>query len=188
MLQCSNSKCKSHEFRRPIPISKKTGHEFEVNRAAVLAFRAIGKRQSAAKKFASVMELPIPLYKWKNHTECLETHARDLLEQNCREAVRELKELKRSTSNIDYCTDEELGNPVVDLAGKCDCSWSSGGWSARDGVVAAISADTDKVLDVVFKTNSCPNCTEMENKRKRDEVTRIVLKSWIQNCVRCSRV
>ena len=149
MLQCSNSKSKSHEFRRPMPISKKTGHEFEVNRAAVLAFRAIGKRQSAAKKFASVMDLPIPLYKWKNHTECLETHARDLLEQNCREAVRELKEFKRSTSNIDYCTDEELGNPVVDLAGKCDCSWSSGGWSARDGVVAAISADTDKVLDVV---------------------------------------
>lgn len=57
-------------------------------------------------------------------------------------------------------------------------SWSSKGWSARDGVVAAISADTGKVLDVRFKTNSCPQCTEMENKRKGDEVTRMEFLEW----------
>ena len=103
-----------------MPISKKAGHVFEVNRAAVLAFRAIGKGESAAKKFASVMDLPIPVYKWKNHTQCLETHAKDLLEENCREAVRELNEFKRSTGKIECCSDEELGNTVVDLAAKLE--------------------------------------------------------------------
>jgi hypothetical protein len=40
-----------------------------------------------------------------------------------------------------------------------------GGWSACDGLVAAVSEDTGKVLDVVYMTRECKQCKQMEEKR-----------------------
>ena len=65
-------------------------------------------------------------------------------------------------------SDEELQEKVVDVAASFDCSWSSRGWSARNGVVAVISEDTGKVLDAVYITHSCRKCTDIEDKRSKD--------------------
>ncbi len=52
------------------------------------------------------------------------------------------------------------------------------GWSARDGLVAAVSEDTGKVLDVIYLTRECSKCKGMEEKRSRGEVSRIEFLSW----------
>ena len=54
--------------------------------------------------------------------------------------------------------DQELRDLVVKAGASIDGSWSSRSWSARDGVVAAVSVHTGKVLDVVYLTNSCTSC------------------------------
>ena len=59
-----------------------------------------------------------------------------------------------------------------------DCSWNSRGWSARDGLVASVSEDTGKVLDVIYLTRECSKCKGMEEKRAKGEVSRIEFLSW----------
>ena len=46
---------------------------------------------------------------------------------------------------------------MVEAGASIDGLRSSRGWSARDGVVAAVSVDTGKVLDVVYLLNIYPN-------------------------------
>ena len=41
------------------------------------------------------------------------------------------------------------GRKVVNVDASFACSWSSRGWSARDGLVAAVSEDTGKLRSLV---------------------------------------
>ena len=80
----------------------------------------------------------------------------------------------RDAENVQQCTDEELKQKVVDAGVSFDCSWGSRGLSARDGIVASVSEDTGKVLDITYKIKSCPSCSAMEDKRaKPGKVSRI---------------
>ena len=47
-IYCMNETCESRQFDQSLPISPKTGNMYEINRASVLGFRAIGKGRSAA--------------------------------------------------------------------------------------------------------------------------------------------
>ena len=58
LLRCKNTKCRSHEFPTKLHTSKKQGRMLELNRAAVLAFRAIGKGFCAANKFCIIVNVP----------------------------------------------------------------------------------------------------------------------------------
>ena len=51
---------------------------------------------------------------------------------------------------------------VVEAGVSIDGSWSSRGWSARDGVVAAVSVDSGKVLNVIYLTNACTSFDQKE--------------------------
>jgi hypothetical protein len=79
-----------------------------------------------------------------------------------------------------------LKNKTVDVGASFDCAWSSRGWSARDGVVAAISEDTGRVLDVVYMTRSCSHCKKMEEKRASGQLSKIEFFEWYigheENC------
>jgi hypothetical protein len=75
--------------------------------------------------------------------------------------------------------DEQLADLVLDAGISIDGSWNKRGWSARDGVVAVISIDTGKVLDVVFLSNSCTTCEQMKRKRKDGAISRIDYLSWV---------
>ena len=55
IFKCVNDKCPSQESNKSFNISRKSGHIYDVNCAAVLAFRLIGKGHSAARKFCSVV-------------------------------------------------------------------------------------------------------------------------------------
>eukprot|EP00795_Rhopilema_esculentum_P017029 gene17029-8537_t len=63
IFKCVNDKGPSQQSNQAFNISRKSGHIFEMNRAAVLAFRLIGKGHSAARKFCSVIGLPQPILK-----------------------------------------------------------------------------------------------------------------------------
>lgn len=61
-------------------------------------------------------------------------------------------------------SDQELRELVVEAEVSIDGSRSSRGWSARDGIVAAVSVDTGKVLDVVHLTNPCTSCDQKDGR------------------------
>ena len=50
-------------------------------------------------------------------------------------------------------SEEQLIDLVLDAGVSIDGSWNQRGWSTCDGVVAFISIDTGKVLDVAFLSN-----------------------------------
>lgn len=177
IFRCTNESCSSHEFRPSLPISSKNGKIYEINRASVVGFRAIGKGRSAAEKCLSFLDLS-PVYTWDKHTKVIEEKVKDLTEIDFKQAVTELKQLKRSTGEVEECSNEELEEKVVDVGASFDCSWSSRGWSARDGLVAAISEDTGKVLDVVYLTRECSKCKMMEEKRTKGDISKLDFLAW----------
>ena len=171
-FRCTNELCVSRASSQLIPISPKSDKLYDVNRASVIGFRAIGKGRSAAQKCLSFLGLT-PVHTWDKHTTLIEEKVKDLTEIDFNQAASQLKQLKRTVGEIADCTDEELAGKVVDVGASFDCSWSSRGWSARDGLVAAVSEDTWKVLDVVYMTKECKQCKEMEEKRARGDLNRL---------------
>lgn len=77
-----------------------------------------------------------------------------------------MEKFKREVGEVDDCTDKDPEYTIVDVGASFDCSWSNGGWSARDGVVAAIAEDTGRILDVTYMSSSCSQCIKMEEKRE----------------------
>ena len=73
---------------------------------------------------------------------------------------------------------QESQDHVVDAGITIDGSSSSRGWSATDAVVATISVDTGKVLDVVHMNSLCPECKKMEQKRSKGQVNRLEYLTW----------
>ncbi len=123
-IYCMNDTCEFRQFDRSPLISPKTSNMYEINRASVLAFRAIGKSRSAAAKCLSFLNLK-PVYTWHKHTRVIEEKVKDLAEIDFRNAVSELKQLKRATGHGEAGRDKELEEKVVDIGASFDCSWSS---------------------------------------------------------------
>ena len=176
---CTSETCVSHVLSRAsVPISEYSGQKYTVNASSVAAFRAIGKGRAAAEKCLSMLDISSPVSTWSSYTKELETKSKELTETSMEDAVFELKKLKRCIGEVPDCTDDQLKSKIVDCAASFDGSWNSRGWSARDGVVTAISDDTGKVLDVIFMTKSCPHCKQMDDKRARGELTRLEFLDW----------
>jgi len=138
-LRCQNSDCILSQSPTEFTSTPKTNKYFEINRAEVLAFRIIGRGYRAARKVHSVLNLSHPVHRnpWSGHSKAIDEHARESLEEELSLAASQLREYQGADSET-----------MIDVGVSLDGSWSSRGWSARDGVVAAISIDTGKVLDV----------------------------------------
>ena len=133
---------------------------------------------AAASKFLSFIGLaPI---KEKLLGKTIEGEVRVLLEEELSEAAREVKECKFSLGELN-CSREELDNAVVDAGVTIDASWCSRGWTATDAVVAAISVDTGKVVDVVHMSSSCSECTKMEKRRTEGGLSRLEYLAWLNS-------
>ena len=59
-----------------------------------------------------------------------------------------------------------------------DCSWNPRGWQGKEGVVAAISKDTGKIVDVVHKSRSYLLCKKMKEKHEKDELSGLEYMTW----------
>ena len=178
LYSCTNSICTSHQTRVPTPTSERTRHKYNINVSSVVAFRAIGKGRTAAEKCFAILDIPSPVYTWDKHTKVIREKLEVLTENSMTDAALEVKQFMRDCGKIPECPDEELGQKIVDVGTSFNCSWSSRGWSARDGVVAAILEDTSKVIDVVFMTSSCPGCKAMEDKHAQDEISKLDYLDW----------
>ena len=126
---------------------------------------------------------------WSNHTRALQQIANELLEEELKNAANEVKRFlqgEREDTNIADMNEELLADVVVDAGVSIEGSWNQRGWSARDGVVAVISIDTGKVLDVIFLSNSCATCEKMERKQREGAISRMDYLGWVirheQNC------
>ena len=187
ILQFKCVDCKFHNKPKHFHTSAKRSRFYDVNRAIVLAFRSIGRGYSAAQKFCSIVNLPNPVGKkpWTRHTHILKA-AETLLEEEMNDAAFEVKNILRDVGDIENCSDEELREKVVSAGASLDGSWSSRGWSARDGIVAAISVESGKVVDVVYLSGSCNHCTAMEEKKNSGKITRREFVEWYlhhdENC------
>lgn len=179
ILQCKRIDCKFHKNPKRFHTSQKSSRFYELNRATILAFRSIGCGYSAAQRFCSIVNLPDPVCKqsWSRHTQAILKAAETLLEEELNEAGFEVKKLLRDIGDIEDCLDEELREKVVNAGASLDGSWSSRGWSARDGIVAAISVETGKVVDVVYLSCSCSECSKME-KRNNGKISRREFLKW----------
>lgn len=177
IIRCGNESCPSHVTNSSFETTEKR-KGFEINRAAVLGLRAVGCGHTAASKFLSFLGLaPVSRNAWADHTKTIEEKAKVLLENELIRASREVKEHKFSLGEV-KCSREELDNFIVDAGVTIDASWCSRGWSATDAVIAAISVDTGKVVDVVHMSSSCTECKKMKKKRDNKEMTRLEYLTW----------
>ena len=191
ICRCKNPKCPSHELVKPFHTTPKTNRFYDVNRELVLGLRLTGRGHSAAKRVLSVLNLPSPVNKdsWTKHTKALEQIANDLLEKELKNAAIEVKRFlqgEKEDTTIADMSEEQLVDLVLDAGVSIDGSWNQRGWSARDGVVAVISIDTGKVLDVAFVSNSCTACEQMKRKQQEGTISRMDYLGWVisheENC------
>ena len=188
VLRCKRVDCKPHKHPMCFHTSPKNSRFYDVNCTMVLAFRAIGRGYSAAQKFCSIVNLLNPVGKkpWFQHTKAILKVAETMLEEELCDAASEVKKILRDVGDIEDCSDDALKEKVVDAGASFDGSWSSRGWTARDGLVAAISVESCKVVDVVYLSSACNQCTKMGKKRKRGEISRRQFTEWYlghdENC------
>ena len=191
-FKCRNSECSSHHISRTFRTTPKENRVYGINRGLVLALRLIGRGHSAAERLMSVLNLPSPVGRapWSSHTKTLLKAVNELLDTQLSSAALEVKRFKIANGSLAVGgaekSDQELRELVVEAGASIDGSWSSRGWSARDGVVAAVSVDTGKVLDVVYLTNSCTSCDQKERELKEGTTSRRQYLEWYlaheENC------
>ena len=73
---------------------------------------------------------------------------------------------------------EQPSEDPISVGFSFDCSQNARGWYGKEGVIAAISESTGKIVDVVQKTLSCPHCKKMQTKRANNELSGLDYMSW----------
>ena len=123
---------------------------------------------------------PVSHKPWAEHTAILERETVQVLEEELTAPAWEAKvtQWNLQLQDLGNCTDEELKKKVVDIGVTLDCSWSSRGWSATDALVAAVSVDTGKVVDVVHLNSSCVDCKKMDQRKQEDNISRKDFLEW----------
>ena len=140
--------CENCGWKHSFYTSKQQGKSFEVNRRIVYGMRTLGKGQTGAKKFCSLMNMPPPPAA-KNYakisgviTSCL----RYIAKESMNKAAEEV----------------ESAEPV-NCGVSLDGTWQKRGFSSRNGCVTAISIDTGKILDVEILSQACKQCALHEH-------------------------
>ena len=175
-VDCSYEQCPSKESNTLFNTMPR-GKGFKINRAAVLGFRTIARGHTTASKMLSFLSLkPINKQYWTENATKIEEAERALQKELDRAAFG-VKEWKFANGELE-CTCEELPIVVVDASVTIDASWSSRGWSATDAVIAAISVDTGKVVDVVHMCSFCCESQKMAKKREDGEVSHLEYLAW----------
>ena len=173
-FRCVNE-CERSEADDFFPTTPKAGAFFEVNRTSVLASRAIGKGRQGLLKLCSILGLSPPVMgeRFSEHTKYLEKISSEIRDESMLKAGERVRDLE--TENGTKNTEP------IDTATCFDGTWSSRGWSARDGVVTAISEVTSQVLDVAYKSTYCRQCQTMEEKKATGKVSHFEYLTWYVN-------
>lgn len=172
--------------------SKKTGRFYDVNRAAVIGFRTIGKGRAGAEKLAASLDIPPPIHPgpWGSHVKQMVGTAaewgpmRQMLDEEFNRAILKVKRLKAETDGLNIPeSDTELETIVLDFGISIDCSWINRNWHSKHGFVTAISTDTGEAVDMEYLCTSCEGCESWKNK---DRDSREYLEWFLEHDTVCT--
>ena len=131
------------------------GKGYDVNRRMVYVMRSIGQGHTGIEKFTTLMNMPRPmaLTTYNKIVDKMAAAASDIANDTMTEATLAIHETNSKDDSID--SDEP-----VDIAVSVDGTWQRRGFSSNNGVVAALSVDTGKVIDVEAMSKTCKACCQ----------------------------
>ena len=152
-IECVNQKCKQTDNNPTMPMTKKSGSFYEINRSFVLACRLIGRGYSAASRLTSILNLDKPVTKksWLNHMTTLCNVAEEIAEGSMKKAAIGAKEYMVKNGVLEVPTEADFSKEKVNIGVSVDGSWGSRVWASKQGIVDVCFEDTGKVLDVILK-------------------------------------
>ena len=130
----------------------------EINVRAVYDFRSIGVGHTPLTKLCGILNMPPPMTQ----------NAYNGLSYSIKVAFKQVAEKSMSdvaASSLLFAGTEQTANGV-----SVDGKWQRKGFSSTLGVVAAISIDNGRVLDVVILSKSYKGCTSMKKNASFDPV------------------
>ena len=80
-----------------------------------------------------------------------------MMQLSCANAVERVRRMRVEAGIMDE---------VIDIPTSFDGSWNQRGFRARDGVVAGVAEETGQVVDAIFMSNQCPQCTTLNSARE----------------------
>lgn len=147
--------CKNCEHKLQCWSSKKVGKSFEVNRRATLATRRIGKNYTGLRTWCGLMNIPKPMTQ-----NVFANNGITIGEKITKMATKSMK-------NAAKCAAETTGSS--DLTVTSDGAWSRRGFASNLGIVAAMSTDTDQIIDIEVLCKQCKSCTMWEGRKGTPE-------------------
>ena len=127
---------------------------YDINAKSVYAMRRCGKGHHGLRRFLMLMNHPPPMSEI-NYRKLFLTFS---------EAVRQVAAKSMLDASVEiHDSVSTVKEDIVDTAASFDGAWQRRGHCSLNGVVAAISMATGKILDVASFSKYCPRCISMEN-------------------------
>ena len=164
------SKCK---YRNNFYTSKLLNQKgiFDINTRTIYTMRTLGIGYSGIQKFTTLMNMPKPMTS-KNYDKLVLKIA-NITEEVAQETMADaVAELRQNCQNEDE---------ILDIGISCDGTWQRRGFSSLNGVVAALSLDSGKVIDVEVMSRFCRGCSLNQNLAKRNPTAYAKWKN-LHNC------
>lgn len=126
---------------------------YDINVRAVYAMRRCGVGLKGITKFCGMLNMPPPItqHSYDIITKKLGTAAESIAKQSMNHAINDLK-TKEGT----------------EITVSVDGTWQKRGFSSLNGVVAAVSVSTGKVIDVEIMSRHCKACIVHESLKSRN--------------------
>ena len=140
---------------------------FDVNKRIVYSMRSCGQGYSGMERFLAFMNLPKPMAKsnYDNIVRTTKNAVKCIAEDTMKMAAQEIAEKGHKDDD-----------GIVDAAISCDGSWQKRGFSSLNGLVACISMDTGRVVDVEPMSRYCKSCKQNEKLKTTDPARYKMLK------------
>ena len=138
-------------FIHPVNQSVSGLKPFEVNLRVVMAFREIGRGREAMCTFTAIMNMPPPL---TNHNyDRINSKLHKVYKEGSSESMKAAVSGLRAVVNANASDDE-----IIDCGISIDGTWQRRGYSSLNGVVAGLSHENKKVIDVISLFKFCKKC------------------------------
>lgn len=131
---------------------------YDINIRAVYGMRSVGLDHSGLDKFCGMLNMPKPMTikNFNNISSNLRDAAKVVAEKTMVDAIDELR--------------TDRSEPIIDIGVSVDGTWQRRGFSSLNGVVAALSIDNGKVVDIEPMSRYCRECAIHTSRLQDDEV------------------
>lgn len=133
--------------------SEKVDNIYDINLRFVYAMRSIGNGKSDANILCTMLDIPGPPTRFQFYNKVIMSSIEEVAEACMTEATQEVIQKTGST----------------DLAIAIDGTWQRRGYSSLNGVVAASSIETGKIIDVHCLSKYCHGCVLSNDDDKKTE-------------------